>query len=288
MKTVVYLDVLLLVNFVAGWFLLLAAGLLAGLRARLWRLALAAVLAALSALILLVPEQPYAAQVAYRLAVGAAQVETAFGWHGPRRFCTALAWYTAMKLLLAGLAMLVILRTGTRLLQTGNLAVYLSVSPVLLVGLSGGCWLGAELVVRLTGSGRPTGKIIGLELRLGGCPVRLRAALDTGCRLKDPITCLPVLLISYPDARARLPQSVRSFLDGWFAGDAPAPPPGLCLRLIPCTTANNRGVLPGFSVGDIGLIARDGVWGLGRTAVAFAEQPFGSAAYEALYGSDFL
>ena len=85
MKTVVYLDVLLLVNFVAGWFLLLAAGLLAGLRARLWRLALAAVLAALSALILLAPEQPYAAQVAYRLAVGAAQVETAFGWHGPRR-----------------------------------------------------------------------------------------------------------------------------------------------------------------------------------------------------------
>ena len=38
------------------------------------------------------------------------------------------------------------------------------------------------------------------------------AALDTGCHLKDPITCLPVLLVSYPDAETRLPQPLRDFL----------------------------------------------------------------------------
>lgn len=38
----------------------------------------------------------------------------------------------------------------------------------------------------------------------------------------------------------------------------------------------------------IGLITEKGVLGLGRSAVVFAPRSFGSTAYEALYGNDFL
>ena len=62
---------------------------------------------------------------------------------------------------------------------------------------------------------------------------------------------------------------------------------GLTLRLIPCATAAGPSVLPGFSVRQIGLITSNGVLALGRTAVAFTQQPF-LGGYEALYGSDFL
>ena len=55
MKTVIYLDVLLLVNFLAGYFLLMAAGLLSGCAARQLRLLAGAGLAALSALVLFAP-----------------------------------------------------------------------------------------------------------------------------------------------------------------------------------------------------------------------------------------
>lgn len=107
--------------------------------------------------------------------------------------------------------------------------------------------------------------------------------------MKDPITCLPVLLVSYPDARARLPGAVCGFLDSWFAGQAQAdPPPGVRLRLVPCGTAAEKSLLPGFAVPGISLITENGVLGLGRSAVVFAPRSFGSAAYEALYGSDFL
>ena len=139
--------------------------------------------------------------------------------------------------------------------------------------------------LRAPGGGEKTA---GIELELCGTAVRLRAVLDTGCHLKDPVTCLPVLLVSYPDARSRLPASACRFLDGWFAGQNPdETPEGLTLRLIPCTTAAGRSVLPGFSVRQIGLITSRGVLSLGRTAVAFTRQPF-SGTYEALYGSDFL
>ena len=289
MKTVIYLDVLLLVNFLAGYFLLQAAGLLSGCAARLPRLLTAAGLAALSALILLAPELPYPLQMLYRLASGAAIVAAAFGWRGARRFLCAAFWYVTLNLLLAGLALLAIVQTGAPFVQSNNLAVYLRVPPLLLAVLAAVCCLAIELALRFLGRAPKPQQSIGVELELCGAKVCLRAALDTGCHLKDPITCLPVLLVSYPDAETRLPQPVRAFLDGWFAGDAaPAPPDGLPLRLIPCTTAEQAALLPGFAVARIGMISPGGVQPLDRTAVAFSRQSFGSERYEALYGPDFL
>ena len=52
--------------------------------------------------------------------------------------------------------------------------------------------------------------------------------------------------------------------------------------------AAQRSLLPGFAVQGIGLITENGVLGLGRSAVVFAPRSFGSTAYEALYGNDFM
>ena len=105
----------------------------------------------------------------------------------------------------------------------------------------------------------------------------------------QPMTCLPVLVVSYPDARARLPAEVCAFLDAWFSGSTRrAPPAGAHLRLIPCSTAAGSGLLPGFAVSGISLISDTGLLGLGRTALAFTQTSFGSSEYEALYGPDFL
>lgn len=289
MKTVIYLDVLLLVNFLAAYFLLLAAGILSGQRARFSRMILGSGAAALSSLLLFAPELPYIVQILYKIATALIIIAITFGWRSRRRLITAVCWYAALNIALAGLALLVILRTGTKLLQTGNLSVYLRVSPLLLVVLSGVCCLCVEAGGRLLVHRSPAAETVGLELELGGMIIHLRAALDTGCHLKDPITCLPVLVVSFPDARNRLPQTVRQYLSDWFAGHAPGTPPaGTRLRLIPCDTAAAQSLLPGFAVRGIGMITPHGVLGLGRSAVAFAPQSFGSEQYEALYGKEFL
>ena len=285
----IYLDVLLLVNFLAAYFLLLAAGTLSGLRTGFGRMLLGSGAAALSALILFAPELPYPAQLLYKVGTALLVTAAAFGWRRPRRLLTAACWYAALNIALAGLAFWVVLRTGTHLVQTGNLTVYLRISPLLLVGLSGACCLAVELGLRLLERRKPALQTVGLELELAGMPVHLRAALDTGCHLRDPVTCLPVLVVSFADARARLPASVQNYLRAWFNGGTSGElPPGTRLRLIPCRTAAQSGLLPGFAVSNIGLITEHGILALGRSAVAFAPQSFGSERYEALYGSDFL
>lgn len=289
LKTVIYLDVLLIVNFLAAYFLLLAAGLLSGQRAGFIRMIPGSGAAALSSLLLFAPELPYVAQILYKVVTALIITAIAFGWRSKRRLITAACWYAALNIALAGLVLLVILQTGTKLLQTGNLSVYLRVSPLLLVILSGVCCFCVEMGGRFFARRQPTAETVGLELELGGMIIHLRAALDTGCHLKDPITCLPVLVVSFPDAKNRLPQTVRQYLADWFAGHASGTPPsGTRLRLIPCDTASTQSLLPGFAVREIGMITSHGVLGLGRSAVAFAPQSFGSEQYEALYGKEFL
>ena len=185
-KAVVYLDVLLLVNFLAAYFLLLAAGALGGLRAGFGRMLLGSGAAALSSLILFAPELPYPAQLLYKVGTALLVTAAAFGWRRPRRLLTAACWYAALNIALAGLAFLAVLHSGTDLVQTGNLTVYLRISPLLLVGLSGVCCLAVELGLRLLDRRKPAVQTVGLELELAGVPVHLRAALDTGCHLRDP------------------------------------------------------------------------------------------------------
>lgn len=289
MKTVIYLDVLLLVNFLTAYFLLLGAGALSGQRPAFLRILLGSTVAGISSLILFAPEQPYMVQILYKLLAAFSITAITFGSKNKRRLFTAACWYAALNIALAGLVLLVILRTGTSILQTNNLTVYLRISPLLLIVLAGVCSAAVELGVRVLERRKPVQQTVGLELELGEWPVHLRAALDTGCHLTDPITCLPVLVVSFPDAKDRLPFPVREYLNAWFSGNtARQPPAGLRLRVIPCKTAADRSLLPGFAVDAIGLITPKGILGLGRSAVAFAPQSFGSDAYEALYGTDFL
>lgn len=289
MKTVIYLDVLLLVNFLVAYLLLQAAGVLTGQHAPFVRMLLGSACAAASALILFAPELAYPVQLAYKLATALAITALTFGWRDPLRLAAAACWYAALNILLAGLVFLVIFETGTTLLQTGNLAVYLRISPLLLLGLSGLCCGAIEAGLRFFRRRPARQETVGLEFELCGTRIHLRAALDTGCHLTDPITCMPVLVVSLADAGSRLPPEIRQYLTGWFAGsEQTAPPAGAQLRLIPCSTATQRSLLPGFAVQGIGLITPNGVLQLGRTAIAFAPESFGDAQYEAFYGSDFL
>ncbi len=289
MKTVIYLDVLLLVNFLVAYLLLQASGILTGQRAIFPRMLLGSACAAASSLILFAPELAYPAQIAYKLATALAITALTFGWRAPLRLAAATCWYAALNILLAGLVFLVIFQTGTTLLQTGNLAVYLRISPLLLLGLSGVCCGTIEVGLRFLRRRPIRQETVGLEFELCHTCIHLRAALDTGCHLTDPISCMPVLVISLTDAGSRLPPEIQQFLTAWFAGtNKPNPPAGAQLRLIPCSTAAQRSLLPGFAVHNIGLITQNGVLQLGRTAIAFAPESFGDPQYEALYGSDFL
>lgn len=278
-----------MVNFLVAYFLLQAAGLLSSQHAAFSRMVCASGIASLSALILFAPELSYPAQILYKILTACAVVaaESSSNTTGEmRRYTVRFAVCSSGVPVRRITAMQ---SPASRMLSAAyqHTAVTKRRSPCSpkATASCGAVWL----VLHFSGSTPQTTRTIGIEFELCGAPVRLRATLDTGCHLKDPVTCLPVLLISWPAAKGRLPGGVNAFLGQWFQGLHPSTPPvGASLRVIPCNTAAQHALLPGFAVADISTITETGMQSLGRTAVAFCPQPFQSGEYEALYGSDFL
>ena len=130
-KTVIYLDVLLLTNFALTLLFLLAAGLLAGVECRAGRLLLGGAAGAASSLALLAPEAPDAAALLYKVSTAALTVAAAYGWPGVRCFARLVGWFCAGNLLLAGTLLL----PGA---QTNNGCIYLPLSPGALLAGAGG------------------------------------------------------------------------------------------------------------------------------------------------------
>ena len=219
-KTVIYLDVLLLTNFALTLLFLLAAGLLAGVECRAGRLLLGGAAGAASSLALLAPEAPDAAALLYKVSTAALTVATAYGWPGGRCFARLVGWFCAGNLLLAGALLL----PGA---QTNNGCIYLPLSPGALLAGAGGVVLAVQGVLRFLGRG--SGQVFPARLTVADTALDVRAFCDTGFSVQEPLSGRAVVLVRFGAVQSRLPPALGTYLEQHFAGAAPLPvPASLC------------------------------------------------------------
>ncbi len=234
MKTVIYLDELLLTNFLAAAALLLCTGLLCARQCTGLRLAVGSACAAAASLGILLPELPEGAAFLYKALTCCAVVAAAYGLPGRRSFARLCAWYILLNLLLCGAVLL----PGA---QSANLCVYLPLSPGRLLACCGAVFAVMRGVLFCFGRAGP--RSFAAVLELDGAAVPVQAFCDTGFAVQDPLSGQAVVLVYYPAVRSALPPELRSFLDGYFAAGEP-PPQQLHVRLVPCTTITGHCVLP--------------------------------------------
>lgn len=234
MKTVVFVDELLLVNFAAAAALLLGAGLLCGRSCTGLRLCAGSAAAAVSTLVLLAPPWPAPLAVLYKIASCCGVVAVCYGVAGVRSFARLCGWYAALNGLLCGAVVL----PGV---QANNLSVLLPVRPGQLLL----CCAGVYGLLRglLAVFGRPQRGCFAAVLQIAGATVPVQAYHDTGFTLQDPLAGRRVVLVQYPPLRSRLPAPLRAYLDSWFASGA-APPPGLRVQFVPCAAVTGHCLLP--------------------------------------------
>ena len=234
-KTVIYLDVLLLTNFALTLLFLLAAGLLAGVECRAGRLLLGGAAGAASSLALLAPEAPDAAALLYKVSTAALTVAAAYGWPGGRCFARLVGWFCAGNLLLTGALLL----PGA---QTNNGCIYLPLSPGALLAGAGGVVLAVQGVLRFLGRGG--GQVFPARLTVADTALDVRAFCDTGFSVQEPLSGRAVVLVRFGAVQGRLPPALSTYLEQHFAGAAPLPVPALGVRLVPCTTVAGHCILP--------------------------------------------
>lgn len=272
LTTVVYGDILFILNAYITDLLLLLCGLLCREKSRRAGRAAASLLGGLYAFIIFVPRLPRWALLLSRLPAAAGLVCAAFGFAGRRRFLRLYAGFFLVNFVFAGLmgALWHTLRPA-RMLYYGTV-VYFAIDTGTLVVLTAVCYALLWGADRLLQSRAARGCFYDLTVTLGEKSVSCRAFLDTGNDLREPFSGFPVVLLHRSFA-SRLgvpetPDGVRSA--------------ALRFRLIPCRTQGGPVLLPAFCPTKLTLRTARAAWETADCYVAVTEQPIKHGAFGAL------
>lgn len=200
--TVVYIDLLFLLNLIANYLLLLAAGRMAGAVLVRRRIGLGAAAGALYAVLIFLPGLSWLAQWPCKLAAGVLMALVAYG--GERYLFRVAALFFGASAALAG-AVLALELLGNKSLTLENGVFYTPLDIRLLLLLFVACYFALSLFFRRVG--RHGGEMTQLEIVLDGGSVTLTALRDTGHSLTDPADNRPVVVAHW--------QALAGILPGW-------------------------------------------------------------------------
>lgn len=240
---VIYIDVLLLVNFIVNYFLILGACFFTKEPVRRGRFALAALLGSALSLVLLLPPQPLAAALLIKLAGSALLALASFGFRGLRCFLRGTAALFLSSALFAGAIAGLAVWSRSDALVSRNLGVYIDLSPTALIAAAAAIYLLLCLYDRLFKRPAAAPRLVEAELpRPGGGTVRLRLLPDSGKQLTELVSGREVLVLRQSCAGALLDEAQQAAARAVAGGGVPDAGCG-ALALVPYRTVRGDGVL---------------------------------------------
>lgn len=199
--TVVYVDLLFLLNLIANYLLLLGVGRITGSLLCRGRIAAGAMLGALYAVLVFLPGMGWAATWPCKLASGVLMALIAYGGQPGLLKVTVLFFVASAAL--AGMVLGVELLGNTGLLVR-NGVFYSQVDLRLLLVMFILCYFLLSLVFRRMGR-HGKRELVELDIEVLGTRFRLTALKDSGHTLTDPATNRPVVVADQRSLRMLLP-----------------------------------------------------------------------------------
>ncbi|MEG0091748.1 MAG: sigma-E processing peptidase SpoIIGA [Oscillospiraceae bacterium] len=274
---VIYIDVLIIANFIIGYFLLLATAILSGYTYKRKRIICAALIGAFSSLIIFWNIKSVLLGASIKIFILACCVMMAFGYKSIKKFAIQAAYYIFFNMLLTG--MVVYAAQKTSVIYQNNTFFYFNISPITLVvfsliiyGTITLCQLVKERILP-----RETMEIsLCLER---GTDIKLKAFFDTGFALKDIINNKDIILVDYNAVKNYISQDLQEMINDYFSqGISKANE-----KITPVffNTISGDGNLPGIKAVSLKIKDRE----ISSVMVAFSKLKL-SENVEAIFGND--
>ena len=240
----IYVDILLVTNYVVNMLLLNCYAKFAGRKLRRTRLIAAALVGALGSLSIFLPSFSMFFEITYKLALSATMILIVAKPRSLHGFCSDWLMFFAANFLFAGAMLAVWIFLKPRGMLYYNGIVYFNISAVALLFLTVTAYFIGDIFWRIAKNGRVSHQKYALFLRLGERTVTLNAILDTGNNLYEPFSGTPVAICRMDSLLPLFPYGFEDAICKLnFENTARF---GIKVRFIPYTVVGDNGMLPAF------------------------------------------
>ncbi|MEG1016938.1 MAG: sigma-E processing peptidase SpoIIGA [Oscillospiraceae bacterium] len=247
MKTVVYVDVLIIVNAIVDYFLLRVTALITGEETKNSRLSAAAFIGALTSLTFLLGELNTVFSIALKVGSVTLLCAVAFGAGNKVRLIKNCAIMFAVSTAFAGI--IILLEQRSKSFAVSNFNIYIDISPLFLIVTIIVIYLVLYSSQLLFSTFASSGKSLSIKINVNGKSVNLFAMRDTGNLLRDPVGNREVILVSKKHESSILSPNqmllLRNFETSIKGSELPFDSAGK-ISAIPFNTISGKGVLLGF------------------------------------------
>ncbi len=275
---VIYLDVLIALNWLIDFVLLSATQKMLHIPVKRFRVILGALIGGCSACIVLLPTLPTAIQLAVNVAVAAEMIAVAFPLCRWMVFLKRTIVFLVISLLFSGVIAFFcrFLQGETLLVHNGE--VYADLSPLTLTVFALITYGIMRLCEYWTRRRMPKGGEYRLRIWDGEQEYVGRALCDTGLHLQEPFSGASVIVLERTAAEVCLTSEIKQAIDQQKVCPR--------LRMIPYRTVGGEGLLPAFrprrvQLGRLGETEQD----ISGVYVALCDE-LGCGEYEALIGTE--
>lgn len=278
---IVYLDILIALNWIIDTLLLYATAHVLRLTPRRIRVIVSGFSGAVSSCLIFLSDLPIAVLLVLHVLCACILVKIAYRFTGVKEFFKQTAVLYILSALFSGVITALWTLTDSEVLYTGNGIVYADISPLLLTGfavVSYGVIRAYEYVTRKRA---PQNHEFLLEVDDGHGVCRCRALYDTGLHLLEPFSGRPVVIVQ---RYSLLPILTAELSDALYCTVPHIANPRV--RMVPYQAIGAGGLLPAFAPQRMTIKGLTGkTKDISGTYVAVTDA-LGRGVYEALIGSD--
>ncbi len=289
----VYVDILILTNFLIDYFLLLLTASLSKIHKKRWRLIISAAVASLSSLLIFAPELSAPVEIGINLAVSALIVLIAFGFKNRIRFLKNTVIFYAANVILAGGTLLFWSLFKVKGTVVRNGAVFYNVSPAVLVVTTAVVYAVATIVSKIIKRRQCRNAECDIILKLDGKSVTLSGLVDSGNLLRDMLTGNPVIVCSFDkiknlfDDRMQYILSKKNFEMGFYE-DIITSGFSSRFRLIPFDSLGSSGIMTAFVLDSAVIKTKDKEQRIDDIIMAITHKKIASGEFDVLISPELV
>lgn len=248
--TTIYIDVLVVLNIYVTYCLMLSTSKLSGIVITKRRLFATSILGGIFSLIILL-NLTLTLQIISKFIMGAILIIVGFGIKNKNRFLKVSIYFFTTNFLYGGVMLGVFIVFAPNIMAYKNGVVYFNITALNLVISTIVAYIIVNIIIRVLDKKVKTEDIAIVKIKFLGREVMLTGLIDTGNKLNDIFTGLPVIVCEYEGVEDLFPSKLKEYFQNTKITMLNDTSYATKIRLVPINVVGAKTVLPAFKPDEV-------------------------------------